>query len=295
MGALDILAYGMKHGYSDISGIFNLNNYEDGIYNGIVDLSEMPWNNTKASVGTDGTYMKCHITYKGKTFYLKAPLFDKVKGFYGHESYCEYICSRLGRLLNYNVLNQYLINCVLKVNNESYDAVVCLSESYRRIGEYPISMETFSGIHNLGNTVEDIRMYPDYMRILSTMVFDYTTGQMDRHGHNMEYLTDRKLSYYRLAPMFDNGLCLTASINDDYMKYTDEREMWTGPVNNYFGSKDLYKNLVDFCVGKVRVVNIELSYSLVSTLCKFVDKWLLDYWFDMLCNRYNKAKQILNQ
>ena len=86
-----------------------------------------------------------------------------------------------------------------------------------------------------------IRMgWKDY--IYQMLVVDYLILNWDRHGANIEVLRNSQSKTVRLAPLFDHGLSLLYSCQDDaaaaaFDVLTDK------PCNNYIGSRSTWENL----------------------------------------------------
>lgn len=282
-------------GYSSHDDIFDFSKYVDGVFPNTVDLSFMNWSLGTDTPGTDGSYFKAQYMHNGRKYFLKASAYNIVDGFCGLESYVEFVASRVGVVLGFDVLVQYLIPCILFIDGKSWSTVVCISESYKDESDLRVNVSTYANIHSIDiRDPECIELFCDCDRLYGMMVFDYIMCQMDRHESNIEYLVDQYTEEYRLAPYFDNGMALTSACMRDVSRYTEDRKMYSGPVNNFLGYKDLESNLVKVARGNYTLNAAVLPYSVVSPLCRLIDTWIVDYWFDMLCRRYNYALEILS-
>lgn len=275
-------------------GIFNFDNYVNGIYPIQVDLTHVSWNVPTNFGSTDGSYLKTILSFNDSNYYLKASLFDVVDGFIGVESIIEWLAYHVGKRLYFNVLQQNIIPCTLCIDGKFCETVICISKDYR-VGTFKLPLGAYVSSRNLRvNSIDDILGYDDYEGLLELFVLDYIMCQRDRHSSNVEYLFDRKTGNIRLAPIFDNGIALTAPWVARKEMFTYENQMYVGPVNNFLGYKDLELNLKTFCKGNISIPdNVKFS-DLVSMVGPYIGSDLTSYWLQMLNRRYEYAVGILS-
>lgn len=217
------------------------------MYNRVVDLRNIDWEQSNGILGTNGCYFKTRTLENGTYYYYKLSAYNSEVGFYGHESANEVIVSRLCKILGVSCADYKLEKVLVRLNNMDYETYACKSKSYRSGVESAISIEDFYLENRVGT--EDIVSFMHRIGqesfLNKLILIDYMIINRDRHGANLDILSDGK--HIRFAPLFDNGLSFICSITHDISNYEDRITKFDAlsdlPVNNYIGSRNLFENL----------------------------------------------------
>lgn len=215
---------------------------------GLVDLTSIKWTKSSGSgVGSNGCYFKAKIKEKDGYYYYKLSAFDSSRGFYGHESFNEVIVSRLCNILGIECADYKLVYIRVKINNQIYNTFACKSKSYKSLRCKSISFEDYYILNRMEREgilefIERLGMASFIQRMI---LIDYLTINRDRHGANLEILSENGKE--KMAPLFDNGLSFVCSITEDlydYKKRLSNFDIFVDlPVNNYIGQRSLLSNL----------------------------------------------------
>ena len=155
------------------------------------DLTYLKWSKTRKSSGTAGSFLKSYDDTGERKLYYKLSDFDPVKGITGHECVNEIISQRLMTLLGIPHLSYTLIHALVNINDTEYETYLCSSLDYKEPNEMPFEFCK--------------RMHWE-KTVYGMLVIDFLIINRDRHGANIEVLSDRKNRMIRLSPLFDQGL-----------------------------------------------------------------------------------------
>lgn len=207
----------------------------------LVDLRHLIWSANKHSSG--GQYLKAEEIRNGVKYFYKLSDFRN-GNFVSHESVLEVIVSRLGTVLEFPVLKYTGDLAVVHFNNNDYTTFVCCSKNYCKANEVAMPLLTEFQLYKqkyrlpLDYCMQNgLTKYMDYV-----FLFDYLITNTDRHGGNIEILHSND-GTVRIAPIFDNGRCLTAVCGNNLDNILRWQYKENPTVNNFVGSLYLDKNL----------------------------------------------------
>lgn len=207
------------------------------------NLTHLSWSRIRHSSGTAGSFLKADSVLGGKKIYYKLSNYDSVRGVIGHECVNEVIADRLLTLLGLEHLHYQLIHADILVDDVVRETYLCASENFRERGEDKQPLDMFYETERLegeGKLAFCNRLgWSKY--IWNMFVVDYLILNRDRHGANIEVLRNKKKKTYRLAPLFDHGLSLLCTCEDDKIDSFDVLE--DRPVQSYLGSRSAQHNL----------------------------------------------------
>lgn len=215
----------------------------DQIIRGPVDLTYLSWSKIRNSSGTAGSFLKSQeITPKGKIFY-KLSDYDAYHGVTGHESIIEIIADRLLSILDIPHLSYHLIHADIIVDSKPIRTWLCASYNFRQRGEKKIALDDYYQ-QNRQDSESPLEFcirngWSEY--IYEMLVIDFLILNRDRHGANMEVLTNRYRKTVRLAPLFDHGVSFFCRAPDEALEKEDA--MADKPVQCFVGSRSAWDNL----------------------------------------------------
>ena len=210
----------------------------------VQDLTHLSWSKIRNSSGTAGSFLKSQEdTSRGKIYY-KLSDYDAYHGITGHESVNELIADRLLTLLDIPHLSYQLIHADILVDRKPFRTWLCASYNFRQRGESKEALDTFYQVNRQGDESPlDFCIRNGWSEyIYQMLVVDYLILNRDRHGANIEVLTNRYRKTVRLAPLFDHGVSLfsrTPSIE----ALEAEDVMADKPVQCFVGSRSARENL----------------------------------------------------
>ena len=209
----------------------------------MIDLRDLTWSkNPRQTQGTGGTYLKAERVENGVKIYYKMSNYNSEIGVYGHESILEVLVCRYFAELDIPCAEYELINATVTVDGKVFNAYISKSPDFKKPGESKVALEAYYLLNKTGNeSILDFCRragFGDY--IDTTFLADFLIINRDRHDANIEVL--RNNGSIRLAPLFDNGLCLTAPcVNAELLKSFDFTQ--NHKTNNALGSPFLFDNL----------------------------------------------------
>lgn len=140
-----------------------------------------------------------------------------VKELSEQEIIAEVIASRLGKILNFNAVENY-----------QRDMQTLYSKKY----DQAIDETIVDSGYNLDKVITE--------SIYDMCIFDYLTINRDRHIKNIEILEDRRFNTYRLSSLFDFNISLLSTTSDEALSVVD----WNyDPITQNFNNKTLLQNL----------------------------------------------------
>ena len=111
--------------------------------------------------------------------------------------------------------------------------------------------------------------------VYEMFVIDFLILNRDRHGANVEVLRNRKNKTIRLAPLFDHGLSLLFSCNNDE-EISNFNVMEDKKINSYLGSNSARDNLDLIPTDKLPIFN-SLKKSDKEVIFKDLDEIMSQY------------------
>ena len=180
------------------------------IIHDVQDLTYLSWSKIRNSSGTAGSFLKSQEdTPQGKLYY-KLSDYNAAQGVIGHESVNEIIADRLLTILDIPHLEYLLIHADILIDGKPIRTWLCASYNFRQRGEKKIAIEDYYSANRMeGESPLDFCIRNGWSEyIYQMLVFDYLILNRDRHGANVEVLTNRYRKTVRLAPLFDHGVSL---------------------------------------------------------------------------------------
>lgn len=122
------------------------------------------------------------------------------------------------------------------------------------------------------------------------LIFDYLIMNVDRHGRNIEIIL--KDNMFRVAPIFDNGRCLTYACGNRLENILAYDYTVSGQGNNFLGGINLESNL--------RYISKSYKFNLLTNAVKkkifyglnsLYPKEHLEIIWKAIVYRYNVLKQ----
>ena len=210
----------------------------------VQDLTYLKWSHIRGSSGTAGTFLKARSVIGEKKKYYKLSNFDPEYGVIGHECINEIIVDRLLTILGVEHLEYELIHADIRVDGRRFRTWLCSSEDFKSQGESKAALDDYYRVNaNPGEDHYEFCVRNGWKRTVDQMIaVDYLILNRDRHGGNIEILSNSRLHELRMAPMFDHGLSLLCScMSEDEAERFDVME--DRRCNNYIGSKSCFENL----------------------------------------------------
>ena len=208
------------------------------------DLTYLRWTHARASSGTAGTFLKSEEKSGGKKYYYKLSNFDIETGVIGHECVNEIIVDRLLDILQVEHLSYQLIHGDIEINGRVFDTWVCRSEDFKTRGETKGALDSYYQLNcDYGQSPYDFCSEQGWQSYIDTMLaVDFLIQNRDRHGANIEVLKNSRAKTIRIAPLFDHGLSLMFSCqNDDEIDAFDISK--DRKCHNFVGSSSTLDNL----------------------------------------------------
>lgn len=212
--------------------------------NDIKDMRHLHWSHARKSSGTSGMLLKSRQKINGEQLYYKLSSFDSELGIVGHECINEIIVDRLLTILGVKHVKYKLIHALIEINKKEYQTYICESKDFKKSGEAKCALDNYYQIYKKHD--EDKygfcknRGWANYIETM--LAIDYIILNRDRHGANIEILSNNRKKTLRIAPLYDHGLSLLCSCKseEEINKFdvTDDK-----PCNNFIGSRSTYNNL----------------------------------------------------
>ncbi len=215
----------------------------DQIIYGPMDLTYLSWSKIRNSSGTAGSFLKSQETTSEGKIYYKLSDYDAYHGVTGHESVNEIIADRLLIILDIPHLSYHLIHADILVDDKPIRTWLCASYNFRQRGEKKIALDDYY-LRNRENSESPLEFcirngWSEY--IYEMLVVDYLILNRDRHGANMEVLTNRYRKTIRLAPLFDHGVSFFCRTPDDALEKEDA--LADKPIQCFVGSRSALENV----------------------------------------------------
>jgi len=176
----------------------------------LCDLRYLNWSKTRKSSGTAGSFLKSYDDSGKKKLYYKLSDFDPVKGIIGHECVNEIVVQRILRYFGFDHLEYRLLYAAVNVEGKDHTTYLCESEDFKKPGEMKIALEDYYLMNKEGSEgpLNFCKRMGWEEYIYRMFLVDYLVLNRDRHGANIEVLSDPKKKEIRLSPLFDHGLSL---------------------------------------------------------------------------------------
>lgn len=209
------------------------------------DLTYLSWARVRNSSGTAGSFLKAYSDLGGRKTYYKLSNYDSVQGVVGHECVNEIIVDRLLTVLGIEHLHYQLIHADVTLDGRTVEVWLCASEDFKQAGEGKIALDAYYQAERLDATETPMQFCVRNgwaSTIYKMLVVDYLILNRDRHGANIEVLSNRRKKTIRLAPLFDHGLSLVFRCeNEEQLSRVDVME--DKPVQCFVGSRSTWDNL----------------------------------------------------
>lgn len=218
------------------------------------DLRRLEWSERANTSGTAGCFLKSREQTGAGLWYYKLSCYDSYRGIYGHECVNEIVASRLMEILGVRHLEYRLVHALVKIDGVEHETWLNRSRSFRARGQRKMALDTFFDLHKLpGESPLDLCGRFGWLdQVRKTMLVDYLIANRDRHGANMEVLSDPE-GNLELAPVFDSGLSFVFSCYGDEARARAFDAMADVNANNYLGTRSLEENLVRFVSGRLEM------------------------------------------
>ena len=263
------------------------------------DLTHLSWSKVRGSSGTAGSFLKSQeITPEGKIYY-KLSDYDSFHGVTGHESINEIIADRLLTILDIPHLSYQLIHADIIVDDKPLRTWLCASRNFRHRGENKDALDNYYDSHRLsGESPLEFCIRNGWSEYIYQMfVVDYLILNRDRHGANIEVLTNRYRKTIRLAPLFDHGVslfCRCRSIEE----LEKEDIMADKQVQCFVGSRSAWNNLRliphDQFPRLSPLMESDRAY-LLDGLGEALDQRWLDCSWEMIWRRWQAYENLRHQ
>lgn len=262
------------------------------------DLRYLKWDHSRKSSGTVGNFLKSFYLKNGEKYYCKLSNFDSEKGVIGHECVNEIIVDRLLEILGIEHLSYQLVHADIEIDGKTIETYICVSKDFKEKGENKTALDSFYVSNSLKNENhydyclrQGLREYVDTM-----LVVDYLIMNRDRHGANIEILSNRKNGRIRTAPLFDHGISLLYScLNEKEVEEFDiTKDM---PCNNFIGSRSTFDNLKLIDKNSILIKN-NLKESdkeiIFKDLLGIISKRQIDKIWDFIWYRWKQYEVLFN-
>ena len=189
----------------------------------LTDLTYLDWTKSRHSSGTAGSFLKAYEKHGNKKTYYKLSNYEADKGIVGHECVNEIIACRLLDLLGVKHLSYTLVHAKVMVRDIVYETYLCRSEDFKKPGDSKVALDAYYDMEHLQNESPIgfcLRQGWDSF-IYDMLTIDYLILNRDRHGANIEILRNRYEKSVRPAPLFDQGLSLTFSTEENELESVD--------------------------------------------------------------------------
>jgi len=263
------------------------------------DLTHLSWSLVRGSSGTAGSFLKAQdTTYEGKIYY-KLSDYDPFHGVTGHESVNEIIADRLLTILDIPHVSYQLIHADIVVDGKPLRTWLCASRNFRHRGEKKEALDAYYESHRQpGESPLSFCIrcgWSDY--VYQMLVIDYLILNRDRHGANLEVLTDRYKKTVRLAPLFDHGVSLFCRCRT-IEELQREDVLADKPVQCFVGSRSAWENLRLIPRDQFPDLSPLMEHdrnTLLEGLDEALEKPWLDMIWEMIWRRWQKLETFRTQ
>ncbi len=208
------------------------------------DLTHLSWSKVRGSSGTAGSFLKAQENSSSGRIYYKLSDYDSFYGVTGHESVNEIIADRLLTILDIPHLSYQLIHADIIVDEKPLRTWLCASRNFRQRGEKKTALDSYYDSHKLSRESPlDFCIRNGWSEyIYQMLIVDYLILNRDRHGANIEVLTNRYRKTIRLAPLFDHGVSLFCRCHS-IEELEKEDVMADKQIQCFVGSRSAWDNL----------------------------------------------------
>jgi hypothetical protein len=264
----------------------------------IIDLTDVQWERNLTSFTSGGAYLKSAMEIDGRRYYLKLSNYDDERGFIGFESVYEYLASKLGRLLGFEVLDCELLKARILYNGVEHTTFVQQTLDFLdpELSKAPFERVYLSERFETETRLSFLKRKGFSRRVDEMFVFDYLIYNRDRHCNNLEFTKNGELT---LAPLFDNGVSFFAPLSGRRNEIEKFDVLSNNITNSDFGTRYLEDNLSlvenkNLLLGAIDTE--ELNLALFATLTDDDDfpTWHKDRCLELIMRRIEHAQTILN-
>jgi hypothetical protein len=264
----------------------------------VVDLTDISWERNLTSYSSGGAYLKASMDIGGIRHYLKLSNYDDEQGFIGFESVYEYLASKLGSWLGFEVLDCEILKARVVHNNREHITFVQRTADFLLPG---MSKSVFERLYVAEKTEGESRL--DFLRRSGfsaradeMLLFDYLIYNRDRHCNNLEFLKNGGVF---LAPLFDNGVSFFAPYAGRRSEIEKFDIVSNNITNNDFGTRYLEDNLSLIESRDIHLPTIDesalgqLLFSAFGSDSDFPD-WHRHRVLELIVKRMDRAQKILD-
>jgi hypothetical protein len=207
-----------------------------------LDLTDLVWEKNLTFYSSGGAYLKGAIVIDGARHYFKLSAYDNERGFTGFESAYEYLASKLGGFLGFNVLDCRLIKARISINGQMHATYAQETCDFLPKGHSKAVFEKhYVALRGKDESRLDFLLRLGFAeRVNEMLVFDYLIYNRDRHCNNIELIKNDSL---HIAPLFDNGISFFAPLSGNKAEIERFDVLSDNITNNDFGTRYLAENL----------------------------------------------------
>jgi hypothetical protein len=208
------------------------------------DLRHLSWAaNPKDASSIHGAFLKDSKIINNKRYHYKLSQFFENDSKFGIEAILEVVVYKFLTLLGIDCAEYRQIKGLIVLDGKEYTTYLTESPDYRKRGESKIKLQTlYEQKRHTGETKIDFCKRFGFGEAIDKIILaDFLIINRDRHGGNIEVLKDKKENL-RVAPIFDNGVCLVSGCHDTATLNAFDYKLDT-QIEHYLGSASLFENL----------------------------------------------------
>jgi hypothetical protein len=259
------------------------------------DLTHIVWEKNLTSYSSGGAYLKSAQIIDGVKYYYKLSNYDDERGFVGFESVYEYLASKLGLALGFDVLDCEVLLATIRLNGREHTTFVQKTADFLPAGQSKIVFEKhYLAAREPGETrLAFLRRLGFGQQVGQMFVFDYLIYNRDRHCNNLEFIKNGDLA---LAPLFDNGVSFFAPLAGRQAEIERFDLLSNNITNNDFGTRYLQDNLET--AGSITLSALpgnlqHLLFDAFDSEAAF-PAWHRERCLELIERRYEHARDILD-
>lgn len=202
------------------------------------------------------------------------------RGLIGLEPYSEFIAYKIGKLLNYPMLEYKLLNNNFNEVTTYNIEHVSICKSFLRDNADIITLNNIMDMYGI-TTLKELNKFPFYNFIQSVLILDAFLGNEDGHTNNFEFMIKDNKIYN--TPVFDNG----ASLFGWYF-YDGDLDINLDRAKPYEDTHTKQLNLIeDVSVpySKSDVDNLFKNLYVLLSETPYISIYRIDFIYEYLCSR----------
>ena len=190
-----------------------------------------------------------------------------------------------------------LIHADIKIEKQKYETFLCASNSFRKPFEKKMTLEDYYQLERQADECPlDFCIRKGWgQQIYAMLLIDYLVLNRDRHGANVEVISDAK-GNVRMAPLFDQGLSLLFSCHtekevEQYQVLEDKR------VQCFVGGHSALDNLKLIPHDKLklsRILKENDKTSILSGLSDILSDQHIEKIWQMIWERWKQIENMWN-